>query len=230
MISESEVANRVVGEAASPEVIERPPTGRGVHQCVVELSLCPVECFQHLWLLRASLAAALPSRRQFQSGSPGQQFQRFAEPDPGFFHHKAEAVPSRLTNPAAIALAIGIDVQRGVMVVVKRAQANVLPPPMKASQPHRFADQFDEVGPRPYELLEFARLIQSLDSERFPLRTRPRGTLPEASAIRWESTTTGPSHCCTGQVAALAVSHSSVRFPLARSRNRQTGTATNLAC
>ena len=77
------------------------------------------------------------------AGPIGQHFQGLAELDAFHLHHEAEDVAADVADPALERLPLGIDLQRGLGVVVPGAEADVVA--ALAAQLDMAADQIDDV-------------------------------------------------------------------------------------
>ena len=82
----------------------------------------------------------------FEVRPQGQHFEGFAKSDAFPFHDETEAIATGAAGPALERLAIDVNHHRGIVIVVKRAQALELAAASLRLERNRFGDQRDDVG------------------------------------------------------------------------------------
>ena len=127
-------------------------------QTRIKLVLGPLQDVEQFFPRRLAIGSAVgpipAAPRHLEAGPRRQQFERVVEADVFDLLHEGKAIAPLAARPALIRLSIGIDAQRGVVIVVKRAQARELAAAASRLQGDTLADQLRDVGPGADKFLE----------------------------------------------------------------------------
>ena len=161
VVTEPKVADSVISEPSFGHIVAGCLSKGSSPQRLMHQVGCPLSHFQRLrsagtgrifWLLGAA--------GNFEPGPSRKTFQRFGKRHLLDLHHPAETIASFVTHPAAVRLPVRINVERWIVIFVKRAQTNVTATAMERFQADGVRHQIHQVGAGTDELLEIVASCQ----------------------------------------------------------------------